>query len=271
MLRWHRQGFRLFWQRKAAPRTQRSPLGAATIDRIKEMRRDNPLWGAERIRGELLKLDIRVSKRTIQKYIRQVLRSHPSGQHWATFLRNHVGETWACDFLQVMDLLFRPLFAFFLVELGSRRVVHVGVTRHPTDTWVAQQLREATPCDQRPRWLVRDRDSKYGPAFARVATTTGIGERRTAYRAPRQNATCERFLGRVRRECLDHLLLLSEAHLRRALDEYVAYCNAARPHQGLRQRVPVPREPPGSAWHDAGAIGAIPVLGGLHHTYQRAA
>ncbi len=271
VLRWHRQGFRLFWRRQSAPRAQRSPLAAATINLIEEMGRDNPLWGAERIRGELLKLDIRVSKRTIQKYIRQVPRSHPSGQRWATFLRNHAGETWACDFLHVTDLLFRPLFAFFLVELGSRRVVHVGVTRHPTDAWVAQQLREATPFDQRPRYLVRDRDSKYEPDFARVAAATGISALRTAYRAPRQNATCERFLRSVRHACLDHLLLLGEAHLRRALDEYVAYFNAARPHQGLRQRVPVPREPPGSAWHDAGAIGAIPVLGGLHHTYQRAA
>ncbi len=197
-------------------------------------------------------------------------RPRPDGQTWATFLRNHAGETWACDFLQVTDLLFRPLFAFFLVELGSRRVVHVGVTRHPTDAWVAQQLREATPFDQRPRYLIRDRDSKYGSAFARVAAATGISELRTAYRAPRQNATCERFLGSVRRECLDHLLL-GEAHLRRALREYVAYFNAARPHQGLSQRLPVPGEPPGSARHDAGEILAIPVLGGLHHTYQRAA
>lgn len=138
VLRWHRQGFRLFWRRKSAPRARPSPLAAATIALIKEMGRDNPLWGAERIRGELLKLDIRVSKRTVQKYMRQVPRPRPAGQRWATFLRNHAHETWACAFLQVSDLLFRPLFAFFLVELGSRRVVHVGVTRHPTDAWVAQ-------------------------------------------------------------------------------------------------------------------------------------
>ena len=271
LLRWHRQGFRLFWRRKSAPRARPSPLATATIDLIKEMGRDNPLWGAERIRGELLKLYIRVSKRTIQKYLRQLPRPRPDGQCWATFLRNHASETWACDFLQVTDLLFRPLFAFFLVELGSRRVVHVGVTRHPTDAWVAQQLREATPYGERPRFLVRDNDGKYGAGFARVAEASGITVVRTPVRAPRANAVAERFLRSVRRECLDHVLLLGEAHLRRSLGAYVAYFNAARPHQGRGQRVPVPSAPPGRPRGDAGRIVARPVLGGLHHAYQRAA
>jgi len=271
VLRWHRQGFRLFWRRKSAPRARPSPLAAATIALIKEMGRDNPLWGAERIRGELLKLDIRVSKRTIQKYLRQVPRPRHDGQRWATFLRNHAGETWACDFLQVTDLLFRPLFAFFLVELGSRRVVHVGVTRHPTDTWVAQQLREATPYGEQPRFLVRDNDAKYGPCFTRLAEASGITVVRTPIRAPRANAVAERFLRSVRRECLDHLLLLGEAHLRRALGEYVVYFNQARPHQGLGQRVPALGVSPVPTRHDAGDIVALPVLGGLHHAYRRAA
>ena len=149
--------------------------------------------------------------------------------------------------------------------------MHVGVTRHPTDAWVAQQLREATGFGERPRYLIRDNDSKYGPAFARVAAATGIEELRTAYRAPRQNATCERFLGSVRRECLDHLLVLSEAHLRRSLREYATYFNTARPHQGLRQRVP---DPPAECAPRAllpGSVRAIPILGGLHHGYERAA
>src|ERR671932_100082 len=162
LLRWHRQGFRLFWRRKSAPRSRPSPLAMDTIDLIQQMARDNPLWGAERIRGELLKLDIRVSKRTIQKYLRQAHPAPPTGQPWGTFLRNHAHELWACDFLQVTDLLFRPLFAFFIVELRSRRVLHVGVTRHPTDEWVAQQLREATPYGEYPRFLLRDNDGKYG-------------------------------------------------------------------------------------------------------------
>ncbi len=126
------------------------------------MVRNNRLWGAERIRGELLKLDIRVAKRTIQKYLRRVAAPRPPSQRWATFLRNHARETWACDFLQTYDLFFRPIFAFFLIELGSRRVAHVGVTRSPSSAWVAQQLREATVWGAGPRFLIRDNDNKFG-------------------------------------------------------------------------------------------------------------
>jgi putative transposase len=272
LLRWHRQGFRLVWRRKSAPRSRPSPLTTATIDLIQQMARDNPLWGAERIRGELVKLGIRVSKRTIQKYTRPARPSRPPGQTWATFLRNHTHELWACDFLQVTDLLFRPLFAFFIVELGSRRVVHVGVTRHPTDAWVAQQLREATPYGERPRFLLRDNDAKYGARFAQVAEASGITVVRTPVRAPRANAIIERFHRSVRRECLDHLLLLGEGHLRRALGAYVAYFNGDRPHQGRDQRVPVlsALPTPAPTRSAAGDVIAIPVLGGLHHAYRRA-
>ena len=169
-----------------------------------------------------------------------------------------------------MDLGFRALFAFVIVELGSRRVVHVGVTRHPTDAWVAQQLREATPFEQRPQYLIRDNDRKYGPTFARVAAGSRITVLRTPVRAPRANATCERFLGSVRRECLDHVLVLGEAHLRRVLREYVAYFNTARPHQGIGQAIPaVPEAAPAAG--PSGPIVSIPVLGGLHHAYRRAA
>ena len=147
----------------------------------------------------------------------------------------------------------------------------MGVTRHPTDAWVAQQLREATPHGERPGFLLRDNDSTYGAAFARVAAASGIAEVRTAYRAPRQNATCERFLGSVRRECLDHVLVLGEAHLRRTLREYVAYFNRARPHQGIQQRRPAAPEegPTGVGW--GGGVRALAVLGSLHHAYERAA
>src|SRR5919202_276908 len=271
VLRWHRQGFRLCWRRRSAPRSRPSPLATATIELIRQMARDNQLWGAERIRGELLKLAIRVSKRTIQKYTQHVPRSRPPGQSWATFLRNHAGAIWACDFLQVTDLLCRPLFAFFLVEHASRRVVHVGVTRHPTDAWVAQQLREATPYGERPRFLLRDNDAKYGAHFAQLAEASGITVVRTPVRAPRAKAIAERFLRSVRRECLDHLLLLGEAHLRRALAEYVTYFNRARPHQGRGQRVQVPAGPLEPPQRHEGTVIAIPVLGGLHHTYRRAA
>src|SRR5262249_17502413 len=161
-------------------------------------------------------------------------------QSWATFLRTHSRELWACDFLQLTDLLFRPVFAFFILELGSRRVVHVGVTRSPTDAWVAQQLRQATPEGVAPRFLVHDHDAKYGPEFRRLAAASKIEVIRTPIRAPRANAVCERFLGSVRRECIDHTLILGERHLGRVLTEYVGYFNRARPHQGIAQRTPHP-------------------------------
>ncbi len=150
-------------------------------------------------------------------------------------------------------------------------MVHVGVTPHPTDAWVAQQLREATAFGQRPRYLLRDNDSKYGAAFSRVAAATGVTELKTAYRAPRQNATCERFLGSVRRECLDHILILGEAHLRRVLREYARYFNQDRPHQGLAQRIPAPPEAGARCPVTTGRVRVAPILGGLHHTYVLAA
>jgi transposase InsO family protein len=231
----------------------------------------NRLWGAERIRGELLKLGIRVCKRTIQKYMRHVRIFRPGGQKWSTFLRNHAGEIWACDFLQVTDLFFRPLFAFFLIELKSRKVIHVGVTRSPTDAWTAQQLREVTPYGQTPKYLIRDHDSKFGFCFARVAATSSIKILTTPYHAPRANAICERFLRSVRRECLDHLLILGEKQLHRVLRAYVAYFNRARPYQGIHQQVPE-REVTcvRSAQPDERII-SVPVLGGLHHEYRRVA
>jgi transposase InsO family protein len=228
----------------------------------------NRTWGAERIHGELLKLHISVAKSTIQKYLRDGRPPRRSRQTWGTFLRNHVKDIWAADFLPVTDLLFRPLYAFFVVELASRRVMHMGVARHPTDAWVAQQLREATPFGRHPKYLILDNDSKYGSACARVAKASGIGLLRTAYRAPKENAIIERFLGSVRRECLDHMLVLGEAHLRRILTAYVTYFNEERPHQGLQQRIP---DPPVEVAPCAGPVRATPVLGGLHHTYHRAA
>ncbi len=154
LLRWHRELFRLYWKRKSKASTHKPKVAAETIALIREMATNNRLWGAERIRGELLKLGLHVCKRTIQKYMRGVRTQQPRGQKWTTFLRNHASQIWACDFLQVTNLFFRPLFAFFVIELKSRKVIHVGVTRSPTDAWVAQQLREATPYGQVPKYLI---------------------------------------------------------------------------------------------------------------------
>jgi len=231
----------------------------------------NRLWGAERMRGELLKLGIHVCKRTIQKYIRQVCPPQPKGQKWATFLRNHAAQIWACDFLQVTDLFFRPLFAFFLIELKTRKVIHVGVTRSPTDVWVAQQLREATPYGQAPKYLIRDNDSKFGPCFARVAKTRGIKTLKTPYHAPRANTICERYLRSVRQECLDHLFIFGIKQLQRVLNAYVVYFNQARPHQGIQQQIPDQCRSVPSSRNAGNKVIARPVLGGLHHDYRWAA
>ena len=273
LLRWHRELFRRYWRRKsrATAPAHRPPLAPATVALIREMARAKRLWGSERIRGELLKLDSRVAKSTVQCYLREARPPRPAGQSWATFLHNHAEDIWACDFLPITDALFRPVYAFFVIALGSRRVVQVGVTRHPTDAWGAQQLREATPFGQHPRYLIRDNDRKYGGAFTAVSAVSGIMELRTAYRAPRQNATYERLLGSVRCECLDHLLVLGEAHPRRALRDYAYYFNHDRPHQGLAQRVPAAPEGGTSGSAVLGAVRAVPILGGPHHAYARAA
>src|SRR6266487_4476696 len=187
LLRWHREFFRLYWKRKSKTSSHTPKVAAETIALIREMATNNRLWGAERIRGELLKLGIHVCKRTIQKYMRNVRTQQPRGQKWSTFLRNHAANIWACDFLQVTDLFFRPLFAFFLIELKTRRVIHVGVTRSPTDAWVAQQLREATPYGQAPKYLIRDNDGKFGSCFLRVAASF-----RTDVPSSQDNLLCSR-------------------------------------------------------------------------------
>jgi transposase InsO family protein len=235
---------------------------------------ENRLWGAKRIRDELHKLGHRVNKRTVAKYMRQARKNLPprsSGQTWATFIKNHAREIWACDFLQTYDVFFGTIFLFFIIELGSRRVVHFGVTRAPSDVWVAQQLREATPYGQRPRFLIRDNDDKYGTDFTRVADTTTIDVVRTPIRAPKANAICERFIGSVRRECLDHMIILGERQLYRLVREYVSYFNHARPHQGIGSCIPEPLTDDHKREPDTGPVVAFPVLGGLHHDYRRAA
>jgi putative transposase len=268
VLRWHRDLFRSVWRRKSRPRRRgKPPLTGDIVSLIKRIAKENRSWGAERIRGELLKLGIQVSKSTVQKYIYKVRKLGTPKQTWATFLRNHAREIWACDILQTYDLFFRTLFVFVIIELGSRRLVHFGVTRNPSDAWVAQRLREATPFSQGPRYLLRDNDRKYGRLFARVASGTGIEVLRTPYGAPKANAICERFLGSVRRECLDHFLILSERHLHRLMKEYGEYFNHARPHQGLGQRIPC-RPLQGAGSSESEQVASRPVLGGLHHDYR---
>jgi putative transposase len=267
VLRWHREGFRMFWRRRSRPARVERRVTAETISLIREMATNNRTWGAERIRGELLKLGIKISKRTVQKYMRSVRERRGGSQTWATFVKNHANDIWCCDFVQTHDLLFRPLFLFFLLNQGSRQVVHMAATRNPTQAWTAQQLRNATMDGLAPRFLIRDRDGKFGATFDRGAEGVGTRVIRTAVRAPNMNPVGERFVGSLRREALDHVFLVDDRHLENVARQYVRYFNRARPHQGLGQRIP---DGPMNDSH-AGEVIAIPVLCGLHHDYRRAA
>jgi putative transposase len=266
LLRWHRDLFRRYWRRKSRNKRRKPRIAPETIALIRKMANENRLWGAERLRGELLKLGIGVSKRTIQKYMPK--RRRKPSQTWATFLKNHAADIWAADFTVVHDLLFRPWYIFVVIELQTRRIVHTAATRSPSDDWTAQQLREATPWGKGPKYLIRDRDDKYGPLFSNVAQSTGIKVLKTPVRAPKANAVCERFIGSLRRECLDHMLIVHSRQLHPVVREYVDYYNHSRPHQGIGQRLPA--HFPRTYSPSSGPITTKPVLGGLHHTYSRA-
>ena len=266
LLRWHRELFQFYWRKKSQGKPK---ISAEMVVLIQKMAKENQLWGAERIRGELLKLGLEVSKRTIQRYMLKDRQAPSSSQTWATFLKNQASGIWACDFTVVNDWLFRQWYIFVVLELKTRRIIHTGVTKYPTDEWTAQQLREATPWGEGPKYLIRDRDSKYATHFSTVAVSSGIQELKTPYRTPQANGICERFIGSLRRECVDHILIHDDNHLRRVVTEYATYFNQERPHQGIEQRIPdqydLTRPKPTS-----GRIISQAILGGLHHSYSHA-
>jgi putative transposase len=263
LMHWHQNLFRMYWRRKSQGRPK---VESETIILIQKMANENLLWGAERIRGELLKLGIEVSKRSIQKYMPKDRKAYLSSQIWTTFLKNQASGIWACDFTVVYDWLFRTWFIFIVMELKTRRIVHTGVTKFPTDEWTAQQLREATPWGKGPKYLIRDRDKKYATHFSAVAMISGIIELKTPFLTPQANGYCERFMGSLRRECMDHILIHDNNHLRGVVTKYTAYFNQERPHQGIDQRIPNHYDLPKST---RGKISSKAILGGLHHSYSR--
>jgi transposase InsO family protein len=210
-----------------------------------------------------------VSKRTIQKYLPKERESSSSSQTWAAFIKNQASGIWACDFTVVYDWLFRQWYIYVVMERQTRRIVHAGVTRFPTDEWTAQQLREATGWGRGPKYLIRDRDRKYGTHFSAVAVGSGIKELQTPYRTPQANGICERFMGSLQRECLDHTLIHHGQHLQRVVNEYIVYFNQERPHQGIDQRIPDRYDLPRP--NASGGIRTKAILGGLHHSYTHAA
>jgi transposase InsO family protein len=230
------------------------------------MCRENPTWGAPRIQSELALLGYPVAESTVAKYMARHLT--PPSQTWRTFLANHVPDIAAIDFFTVPTATFRLLFCFLVLRHDRRRVVHFNVTDHPTALWTAQQIVEAFPFEDAPRFLLRDRDGTYGQLFRDRVKGMGIEEVLIAPRSPWQNPYVERVIGSIRRECLDHLIVLSEAHLRRILNEYLEYYHEARTHLSLDRNSPTPRSvaPPGH-----GDVVALAYLGGLHHRYTRAA
>jgi transposase InsO family protein len=273
LLRWHRDLFRHFWRRMSKPKSAPAPrLAATVIALIRRMAIENRLWGAKRIRGELLKLGFDVAKSTVQRYISR-FRSSPPSQRWLTFLRNQAAGIWCCDLFEVRDLWFRCPSVFVVMHLESRRIVHAVTTRAPTGEWLAQQLRELTPFGEGPKFLLRDNDAKFGTVFDDVAKGAGIRVIRTPILAPKANCHVERLIGSLRRECLDHVLVLNDGHLRRMLDEYAGFYNQARPHQGIEQRRPDSFAKPALSLPTATAdrVTSRPVLGGLHHDYRIAA
>jgi putative transposase len=262
---WHRAGFRRFWTLKSG-RPGRPRAHDEVRALIRKLARDNPLWGAPRIHGELLKLGFVVSESTVQKYMGR--RRRPGSGSWRAFLRNHGAATLAVDFVVIPTATFQLLYGFVVLEHGRRRIRHFDVTAHPTAEWAANALLEALPWECAFKYLLRDRDGIYGARFRERAKALLLEEVLSAPKSPWQNAHVERCIGSIRRELLDHVIVLGEGHARRLLEAYARYYNRDRTHLGLFKDTPDEREVESPS---AGHVEARPVLGGLHHRYFRRA
>jgi transposase InsO family protein len=266
VIRWHRKGFKLYWTWKSRNRGGRPRIDTEIRTLIRRMARENPTWGAPRIHGELLKLGFKVSEATVSRYMPR--RRKPPSQTWRSFLRNHVHDLVSIDFFVVPTATFRVLYVFLVLEHDRRCIVHFNVTEGPSALWTGQQLVNAFPYNSAPKHLIRDRDKIYGAAFVRRVRAMGIEQVLTAPRSPWQNPYCERVIGTLRRECLNHVIVLGEQHLRRILRRYLEYSHSSRTHLALDKDAPELRKRESI---DEGKVIAIPMVGGLHHRYTRRA
>jgi transposase InsO family protein len=264
VLRWHRRGFRLFWARRSRAAGGRPAAAREVVSLIRSMSRANPLWGAPRIHGELAKIGIEAAQSTVARYM--IKHREPPSPTWRAFLKNHLDGIAAIDFFTVPTATFRVLFVFVVLAHDRRRILHVNVTANPSAEWTARQIVNAFPGDCAPKYLLRDRDAIYGSVFRERVTRMGIEHVPTAPRSPWQNPYVERVIGSIRQECLDHVIVLGENHLRRAVRSYVAYYNEHRTHLALTKDSPTPRP-----IEMAGKVIAMPQVGGLHHRYTRLA
>jgi transposase InsO family protein len=262
LVRWHRAGFRRYWRWKSRSRGGRPQIDVELRTLIRRMSIENLLWGAPRIHGELLKLGFSVAQSTVATYM--VRRRGSPSQGWRTFLRNHAPDIAAMDLFVVPTIGFKLLYGFVIVRLHRRDLVWINVTTNPTAEWVARQITEAFPWDGAPRYMIRDRDRIYGTVVTRRLRAMGIRDKPIAPASPWQNGFAERLIGSIRRECLDHVVVLGEAHLRRILKSYADYYNSVRTHRSLHKDAPISRP-----IHQTGFIRSHPILGGLHHHYVR--
>ena len=261
VIRWHQRGFKLYWRWKSRSALGRPAIPHAQINLIRQMAADNPRWGAPRIHGELLKLGFDVSESTVLRYMPRK-PSRTTRQRWKTFLKNHSSEIISLDFFVVPTVTFKLLHVLVFLSHNRRQVVHFNVTAHPTSEWATQQLRNVFCDEELAKFLIRDRDSKFGEQFTHSVSALNIRQVLTAYRAPWQNGYVERLIGSIRRECLDHLIIINETHLRGTLRAYIRYYNAQRTHLGINKDSPEPREVQAE-----GEIDKVAVVNGLHHYY----